>query len=139
MQYANWYDKVKAVAKKYPYATVYDFASRIIWQVHIFSVGAHADVEPLTANDTARMERVFGGNTWNPRAVWVVFADGSVYIGSTHSMPHEVQHIKDNNFAGHSCLHFPRTQEQVEAIGPYATSHQTTIDAGWAATQKMIQ
>ena len=137
VQYANWYDTVKAVARKYPYATVYDFATGISWQVHIFSVGAHADYEPVTANDTAKMLKVFGGNTWNPRAVWVVFSDGSVYIGSTHSMPHDVQHTKDNDFAGHSCLHFPRTQEQVNAIGPYATKHQETIDAGWATTQKL--
>ena len=137
VQYANWYEKVKAVARKYPYATVYDIATGISWQVHIFSLGAHADYEPVTANDTAKLLKVFGGNTWNPRAVWVVFSDGSVYIGSTHSMPHEVQHNRDNNFAGHSCLHFPRTQAQVTAIGPYATKHQSVIDAGWAATQKM--
>ena len=137
VQYANWYDKVKAVAKKYPYATVYDFATGISWQIHIFSVGAHADYEPVTANDTAKLLKAFGGNTWNPRAVWVVFSDGSVYIGSTHSYAHDVQHVTDNNFAGHSCLHFPRTQAQVEAIGPYATKHQETIDAGWATTQKM--
>ena len=137
VQYANWYDKVKAVAKKYPYATVYDFSTGISWQVHIFSVGAHADYEPVTANDTAKLEKAFGGNTWNPKAVWVVFSDGSVYLGSTHSMPHEVQHTKDNNFNGHSCLHFPRTQEQVSAIGPYATKHQEIIDAGWATTQKL--
>ena len=80
---------------------------------------------------------MFGGNTWTPRAVWVVFSDGSVYIGSTHSMPHDVQHRTDNNFAGHTCLHFPRTQEQVTAIGPYATKHQNTIDAGWKKTQDM--
>ena len=137
VQYANWYEKVKSVARSYPYATVYDIGTGISWQVHIFSLGAHADYEPVTANDTARMEKVFGGNTWNPRAVWVIFSDGSIYIGSTHSMPHEVQHVRDNNFNGHSCLHFPRTQEQVTSIGPYATKHQETIDAGWAATQKM--
>ena len=137
VQYANWYDKVKAIAKKYPYATVYDFATGISWQIHIFSVGAHADYEPVTANDTTKMLKVFGGNTWNPRAVWVVFSDGSVYLGSTHSMPHDVQHTRDNNFEGHSCLHFPRTQEQVNAIGPYATKHQEIIDAGWATTQKL--
>ncbi len=133
--YANWYTTVKAICRKFPYATVYDFSSGISWQIHMFSLGAHADYEPLTANDTARMVRAFNGNTWNPKAVWVLFADGSVYMASTHSMPHEVQHITDNNFPGHSCLHFPRTQAQVEAIGRYATSHQTTIDAGWAKTQ----
>lgn len=137
VQYAYWYATVKSVAKSYPYATVYDFATGISWQVHIFSIGAHADYEPVTANDTAKMVKAFGGNTWNPKAVWVVFSNGSVYLGSTHSMPHDVQHNRDNNFAGHSCLHFPRTQEQVESIGPYATKHQAVIDAGWATTQKL--
>ena len=137
VQYANWYTTVKAVCKKYPYATVYDIATGISWQVHIFSLGAHADYEPVTASDTARMLKVFGGNTWNPRAVWVVFSDGSVYLGSTHSNPHGTQHTRDNNFDGHSCLHFPRTQAQVAAIGSYATSHQECIDKGWATTQAM--
>ena len=136
--YANWYTTVKAVCRSYPYATVYDYQTGISWQVHIFSLGAHADFEPLTANDTAKMLKAFGGkNTWNPRPVWVIFANGTVYMASTHSNPHGVQHITDNNFGGHACIHFPRTQEQVTSIGPYATSHQEMIDKGWAATQAM--
>ena len=137
VQYSSWYDTVKAVAKKYPYATVYDYSTGISWQIHIFSVGAHADYEPVTANDTAKLLKAFGGNTWNPKSVWVKFSNGSVYLGSTHSMPHDVQHNRDNNFEGHSCLHFPRTQAQVESIGPYATKHQEVEDAGWATTQKL--
>lgn len=139
VKYANWYTTVKAIAKKYPYVTVYDFSTGISWQLHIFSLGAHADAEPVTAADTAKLERAFGGNTWNPKAVWVVFGDGSVYLGSTHSMPHEVQHNTANNFNGHLCIHFPRTQAQVTAIGPYATSHQKAIDEGWSKTQSMIK
>lgn len=135
--YANWYTDVKAIAKKYPYVTVYDIATGISWQEHIFSLGAHADSEPLTAADTKKMETAFGGQTWNPRAVWIIFGNGSIYMASTHSMPHEVQHISDNNFAGHKCIHFPRTQAQVTSIGPYATEHQQCIDAGWAKTQMM--
>ena len=138
MIYANWYTTVKDVAKKYPYATVYDYATGISWQVNIFSVGAHADCEPVTANDTAKMNRAFGGETtWNPKAVWVIFSDGSVYMASTHNTPHGTSHNKDNNFNGHLCIHFPRTQAQATAIGPYATSHQETIDRGWAETRKM--
>ena len=136
--YANWYTTVKAQAKQYPYATVIDYASGISWQVHMFSLGAHADCEPLTANDTHKMERAFGGeNTWNPKAVWVVFGDGKVYMASCHDVPHDVQHIMDNDFDGHFCIHFPRTAAQVASIGVYATRHQSTIDAGWAATQAM--
>ena len=135
--YANWYTTVKAVCRNYPYVTIYDFQTGISWQGHIFSLGAHADYEPLTATDTSKMLKVFGSNTWNPRPVWVIFADGSVYMASTHSSPHGTQHVTDNNFAGHACIHFPRTQEQVTAIGPYATSHQEMIDKGWTATQAM--
>ncbi|MGN1020217.1 MAG: peptidoglycan-binding protein [Aristaeellaceae bacterium] len=137
--YANWYSTVRAQARIYQYATVYDFSTGISWQVHMFSFGNHAEVEPLTAADTAKMEKAFGGNTWNPKAVWVLFGDGTVYMASTHSMPHEVQHITDNNFAGHACIHFPRTDAQVAAIGPYATSHQKCLDAGWKLTQSMIK
>ena len=138
VRYANWYTEVKARCKLYPYATVYDFTTGLSWKVHMFSLGAHADAEPLTAEDTANMEKAFGGiNTWNPKAVWVVFSDGRIYMASTHDMPHEVQHITNNNFPGHLCIHFPRTAAQVAAIGPYATSHQKAIDLGWAATLAM--
>ncbi len=137
VRYANWYSMVKSVVQQYPYATIYDFKTGISWQVHIFSTGAHADAEPLTAKDTANLVKAFGSNTWTPKAVWVVLSNGQVYMASTHSMPHEVQHITDNNFNGHLCIHFPRTEEQVEAIGPYATSHQKAIDEGWATTQKL--
>ncbi len=135
--YANWYTTIKSVAKQYQYATVYDIATGISWQVHMFSLGAHADVEPLTAMDTAKMLRAFGSETWEPRAVWVSFSNGQTYIGSTHSNPHGTQHITDNNFSGHTCIHFPRTSAQVAAIGPYATRHQTTIDTAWSTTQAM--
>ena len=137
VQYQNWYSVIKAKARTYPYATVYDFETGLSWQVHMFSLGAHADSEPLTAADTAKMEQAFGGNTWNPKAVWVIFGNGEIFMASTHSYPHEVQHITTNNFKGHLCIHFPRTQAQVTSIGTYATSHQKEIDDGWSRTLDM--
>ena len=136
--YEYWYSTVREACRKYPYATVYDYETGISWQVHMFSYGKHAEAEPLTAADTAKMEEAFGGNTWTPKAVWVIFADGTIRIATTHSMPHEVQHITDNDFPGHTCIHFPRTQAQVTAIGSYATKHQKTVDEAWAAVQAMI-
>ena len=65
--------------------------------------------------------------------------DGSIYMASTHSMPHLPQHRTDNNFDGHICIHFPRTAAQVAAIGPYATRHQQCLDEGWTKTQDKIQ
>ncbi len=138
VRYANWYTEVKAAARKYQYATVYDYATGISWQVHMFSFGAHADAEPLTANDTAKMIRAFGGKTtWNPKGVWVTLSNGVTYMATIHDMPHETSHIMDNNFDGHLCIHFPRTAAEVASIGPYATSHQAAVDAGWSYTQKL--
>ena len=140
VRYANWYTEIRSRARQYPYATVYDYSTGLSWKVHMFSIGAHADSEPLTAEDTATMVRAFGGKyTWTPKPVWVIFSDGRVYMASTHDNPHEVHHIKGNNFPGHLCIHFPRTQAEVTAIGPYATSHQAAIDAGWKVTQAMIK
>ena len=136
--YEYWYSTVRAACRKYPYATVYDYETGISWQVHMFSYGKHAEAEPLTAADTAKMEKAFGGNTWTPKPVWVIFADGTIRLATTHSMPHEVQHITDNDFPGHTCIHFPRTMAQVTAIGPYATRHQKAVDEAWAAIQAMI-
>lgn len=137
--YKNWYSYVRDQARTYQYATIYDYSTGISWQVHMFSFGKHAEIEPLTASDTAKMNKSLGGTTWTPRAVWVLFGDGTVYMASTHSTPHGTQHITDNNFSGHACLHFPRTDAQVAAIGPYATSHQKAIDAGWKVTQSQVR
>ena len=140
VRYANWYTEIRSRARQYPYATVYDYSTGLSWKVHMFSIGAHADSEPLTAEDTATMVKAFGGKyTWTPKSVWVIFSDGRVYMASTHDNPHEVQHITNNNFPGHLCIHFPRTQAEVTAIGSYATSHQAAIDAGWKVTQAMIK
>ena len=137
--YEYWYDSVRAACRKYPYTTVYDPATGIAWQMHMFSFGKHAEAEPLTAADTAKMERAFGGNVWTPKPVWVIFADGTIRIATTHSVPHGVEHTTNNDFPGHTCIHFPRTMAQVTAIGPYATRHQNAVDKAWAELQASLK
>ncbi len=139
VKYEYWYSNVRNVCRKYPYCTLFDPESGISWQVHMFSFGKHAEIEPLTAADTEKMNKVCGKEKWTPKPVWVIFADGSVRIATTHSVPHGVQHIRDNNFSGHSCLHFPRTMAQVTAIGPYATKHQKAVDEAWAELQASLK
>ena len=138
VKYANWYEEIRAIAKKYPNVTVYDYNKGISWHVTLFSFGAHADGYPTTAEDTEKMYQAFDNKvTWTPKPVWVVFSNGSVYMATTHDTAHGVDHNLTNNFPGHLCIHFPRTAAQVAAIGPYATSHQKAIDLGWTATVAM--
>ena len=139
VKYDYWYATVRGEARKYPYCTLYDPESGISWQVHMFSFGKHAEIEPLTKNDTEKMNQVCGKEKWTPKPVWVIFADGTIRIATTHSVPHGVQHRTDNNFPGHACLHFPRTMAQVTAIGPYATKHQSAVDKAWAELQASLK
>ena len=86
------------------------------------------------------MYKAFGNkNTWTPKAVWVTFPDGKTYIASMHNVPHLSGSIKDNNFDGHLCIHFPREMDEAEETGPYAVSHQQAIIKGWEQTQAMIK
>ena len=84
------------------------------------------------------MYRAFGNkNTWNPKAVWITMPDGNTFIASLHNTPHLSGKIKDNNFDGHLCIHFPREMKEAEATGPYAVSHQNEIISGWAKTLRL--
>ncbi len=120
------------------YVTVYDFGTGYTWRLRIMTKDQHMDAEPISAEDTAIMLKAFGGKTtWTPKVVWVTFSDGKTYIGSTHNTPHGTQHITNNNFKGHLCVHFPLPMARAEAIGDYAVTHQKAINAGWETTKKM--
>lgn len=138
VQNANWYSSIRSKYKAGTTVTIYDFSTGLSWKCRFQSMGAHADSEPVTSSDTEIMYRAFGNkNTWNPKAVWVTMPDGKVFIASMHNVPHLSGPIKDNNFDGHLCIHFPRSMSDAEATGPYAVSHQQAIIAGWEKTQQM--
>ncbi|MDR3050236.1 MAG: peptidoglycan-binding protein [Oscillospiraceae bacterium] len=135
---ANWYTSIRTKYKAGTVVTIYDFHTGLSWRCRFMSNGKHADSEPLTASDTTTMVKAFGGkHTWNPKSVWVTMPDGKTYIASMHDMPHLTGSIRDNNFDGHLCIHFPREMKEAEETGPYAVSHQEEILAGWAQTKKM--
>lgn len=139
VRYANWYSEIRARAKLMPNVVIYDPDSGLHYNLHMFSFGKHADSEPPTAADTAIMNQVCGVNSWRAKYVWVIFSDGRVYIASTHSHGHTVDHTANNDLTGHICLHFPRVMSEAEATGPYAVSHQKEILWGWELTQAMIR
>ena len=66
----------------------------------------HADVQPLTKEDTAIMKRIYNGKwSWHRKAV-VVQAGNQFFAASMHGMPHGGDGIPDNDFSGHFCIHF---------------------------------
>ena len=139
VRYSDWQSVIRAKLRSMPKVIVYDFLTGSHYNVTIFSMGKHADGEPPTKQDTQIMENIMGVNNWTPRPVWVIFSDGSVHMGSTHSHGHEVDHTSGNNLVGHICIHFPRSMQDAEATGPYAVSQQQSILAGWDLTKSMAK
>lgn len=137
VRYANWYTEIRTRARSMPDVVIYNPENGLHYNIHLFSFGKHADGEPPTARDTADMYAAIGNDSWTPRVVWVIFSDGRVYLGSTHSHGHEVDHTSGNDLTGHICVHFPRVMSEAEATGPYAVSHQKAILLGWEAVQRM--
>jgi LysM repeat protein len=86
----------------------------------------HADMETVTAADTATMKSVFGGIwTWIPRPV-VVFRNGMNIAASLSAMPHSFDTIAGNNMSGHVDMYLYHSK-------PHAADTDTTYQAQHAA------
>lgn len=101
----DW-SKVNGIFKVGMVATVTDLDTGTTWQVKRMGGSNHADCEPLTAADSAKMKATWGGEwSWARRAI-IVSVAGQKIAASQHAMPHASKTISDNNFPGHFCIHF---------------------------------
>lgn len=100
------WSSVQNVFKRGSKALVTDVRSGRQFYVRRYGGTLHADVEPLTADDTANMKKAYGGSwSWSRRAVWVTIGN-TTYAASMNGMPHANGSISGNNFNGHFCIHF---------------------------------
>ncbi len=87
-------------------AKVYDCYTGLTYYVKSFSNGNHADVEPVTTEDTAILKRTYGGTwDWTPRPVWVTI-NGVTMAASINGMPHGGGVNNSNGMNGQVCIHF---------------------------------
>jgi LysM repeat protein len=103
--YINWFDKVQYIFEKNDVALVTDIKTGLSFKVKRLYGRNHADVEPLTKEDSAVMKSIYGSWSWDRRSV-VVTIDGQNIAGSMNGMPHGGQQLSDNDFQGHFCIHF---------------------------------
>lgn len=105
-EYLPW-EEAGQVFPRYAQATLIDFDTRLQFKVQRRAGDAHADVQPLTAEDTEVMKRIYNGRwSWKRRAVLVRLENGRRVAASMHGMPHGAGAIRGNNFNGHFCVHF---------------------------------
>jgi len=111
-----------------------DVRTGITYWVRSFSNGNHADVETITAEDTALMLQAFGGQwTWTPRPVWV-HVDGRTIAASINGMPHAGSTISGNNMNGHVCLHFYGSRTHNGSTG-HERDHQAAVQEAFNAAR----
>ena len=129
-------------------ATVTDVATGLQYRVKRITGHRHADVETLTAEDTAVMLRTYGGSwSWQRRAV-IVNVNGVEMAASVAGMPHagrddmpygavvdnrsggfgrgvNLDKIKNNNMSGVVCIHF--YQSRTHGSNRVDPAHQEMI------------
>jgi len=101
----HW-DEVRRILPREGVAIITDVETGLSFRVRRYGGTYHADVEPLTSQDTNVLRRIYGGAwCWERRAV-IVAIGSELIAGSINGYPHGGQSITNNNFPGHICLHF---------------------------------
>ncbi len=118
---------------------VYDVRTGIVWWAHRWSGGFHADIEPLTAADTARLCQIYGvddaqdiwdNNLWQRRPCLVTIGNRT-FACSLMGMPHnpDGDTIDNNNMTGQICMHF--TNSKGHDSGKVDSYHQKAIQEAY--------
>lgn len=126
-----WKSDIQKIFAKGTDATITDVRTGLTWREQRRGGTNHADVQPLTADDTAALKKAYGGKwSWNRRPIWVTI-NGQTYAASMNGMPHGGSSIKNNNFDGHHCIHF--TNSRTHCSNKVCPNHQKAIKEALAA------
>ena len=133
IQLLHWFNEVKPKLKTGQNLLVYEPKSGISFTLYVMSRGRHADVEPLTTEDTNKMMRAWNNEvTWTPKVVYIKLPDGRWSLATMHNVAHGSQVIKDNDFDGQNCVHFLRDMDECKENDPnYGVTNQNAIRKAW--------
>ncbi|MGE6720881.1 hypothetical protein ACQKGD_26540 [Peribacillus frigoritolerans] len=85
--------------------TIIDIETGLSFKVQRRAGSHHADVQPLTKEDTQIMKKIYNNKwSWNRRAI-IVLINNQMIAASMHGMPHGAGALP-NGFSGHFCVHF---------------------------------
>ncbi|MFV8829194.1 hypothetical protein [Alkalihalobacterium sp. APHAB7] len=100
----TWEEATKMIPK-YTSFKITDLETGLSFNAQRRAGSKHADVQPLTHQDTKIMKAIYGGKwSWNRRAI-LVHVNNQVLAASMHGMPHGKGALA-NGFPGHFCIHF---------------------------------
>lgn len=132
------WNKVKDEFARMDFAIVTDLETGESFRIQRRAGNRHADVQPLTREDTATMKRVYGGKwSWKRRAI-LVSINGQTYAASMHGMPHGAGAIVGNNFPGHFCIHF-RDSSTHRSLKPDPSHNLMIVKASGNLQQTLLR
>ena len=125
----DWFNGGSSVLATGSYGYLYDVDTGITLRIKRMGGHNHADVEPATAADTARLLKIAGGSfSWDAHAV-ILRAGGKYVACSINTMPHGDQTLSGNNYDGQFCLHMTgSTTHETESVN---ANHQAAINKAY--------
>ncbi|MBQ8110591.1 MAG: hypothetical protein IJ124_10565 [Clostridia bacterium] len=130
----QWFKDGKNVLKKGSYGYIYDIDTGIELKIKRMGGHYHADVEPATITDTAKLLRVAGGHfSWKSHAV-ILKAGGKYVACGINTEPHGDQTIKSNGYNGQFCLHM--VGSWTHASSKENDYHQSSIERAYRWAHK---
>lgn len=101
----GWEEAERTIARKNVF-TITDLETGLSFRVQRRAGSDHADVQPLTKEDTAVMKRIYDGRwSWKRKPIVVTYGSHRL-AASMNGMPHGGDGIPENGFSGHFCVHF---------------------------------
>lgn len=127
-EYLDWWTEVQEIIAHGDVLLIEDVETGKTFNVKVTAGTNHADVETVTKEDTATLRSIWGGFSWDRRAV-LVYKGNCVIAASMNGMPHagveslpggnvvsnrsagfgqgiNYDFVKGNDMDGHVCLHF---------------------------------
>jgi hypothetical protein len=143
----NWFGGGNELVPKNTPFTIIDYYTGTEITVIRTSGSYHADVEPVTSNDSAKYKSLFGYWTWTRRPI-IMCVSGRQVAASTHCMPHagvekspawiivsnrsagygrgtNYDVIKGNGISGHICNHLYKSKGH--SSGKQDSAHQKCV------------
>lgn len=85
-EYLDWWEAVQYVVPVGATFTVQDFYTGQSFKAKRTTGSGHADCEPLTASDTAKMNSIFGGQNWTSRPVLIIYNGRKIAASATSKL-----------------------------------------------------
>ncbi len=123
----DWFLDGKYLLRRNSVFTITDLQTGKVFSVKVLGGYNHADVEPLTANDTNVMKQLWANWEWTPRPV-VIFKDGMNIAASLSGMPHSFDTTPDNGVVGHfDCYLKNSIPHGVDTSQVYVNQHYANV------------